>query len=130
MTTFPFANGSLEGNNTLTIGLNFAGTTLSESELDPSDTHGAVGLDHIVELNNGRYKVYDKDTGAEVQNSTVTYPTNLLLTPECCTILLAIAGWLRVHTNSTILRRLFWLRPLIVQIRLKAGLVSSLTPLG
>ena len=55
----------------ITIGLNFAGTTSFESSLNPSDTHGAVGLEHIVELNNGQYKVYDKDTGAEVQSSTI-----------------------------------------------------------
>ena len=55
----------------LTIGLNFTGSTFFESGLNPPDTMGAVGSDHIVELINGRYKVYDKDTGAVVQTSSL-----------------------------------------------------------
>ena len=42
------------------IGLNFTGTTLSESGFIPPDSMMAVGEDHVVELINGRYKVYDK----------------------------------------------------------------------
>ncbi len=58
--------------------LNFTSTTFGSQ--DPSnqqsgsivpDTMGGVGSDHIVELINGRYTVYDKDTGAELETSTL-----------------------------------------------------------
>lgn len=54
-----------------TIGLNFTGSTVFESGFNPPDTMGAVGSDHIVELINGRYKVYDKDTGAVEETSSL-----------------------------------------------------------
>ncbi len=56
---------------TLKTELNFTGSKVSESGFNPPDTMGGVGSDHIVELINGRYKVYDKDTGAVVQTSTL-----------------------------------------------------------
>ncbi|MEB3248682.1 MAG: PEP-CTERM sorting domain-containing protein [Merismopediaceae bacterium] len=44
-----------------TVGINFTGTSRTESGLFyPPDTMGAVGLDHIVQLLNGSYAVYDK----------------------------------------------------------------------
>lgn len=45
------------------VGLNFTGSTRAEVGLNPPDTMGAVGPDHIVELNNGRFAVYDKQNG-------------------------------------------------------------------
>ena len=63
---------SMAENSLITIGLNFPGTVYvpSDTSLDPSDAHGAVGLDHIVELNNNAYRVYDKDTGGLIENLT------------------------------------------------------------
>jgi hypothetical protein len=46
-----------------TTGLNFAGSTANNSIFIPPDTQGAVGPDHIVEMLNGVYAVYDKATG-------------------------------------------------------------------
>ena len=48
---------------TLQKGLDFTGTTLPQSGFIPPDTMGAVGPNHIVELLNGRYAVYDKTNG-------------------------------------------------------------------
>ena len=45
-------------------GTNFLGTTIDESGFIPPDTMGAVGDDHIVEMLNGAFAIYDKDTGA------------------------------------------------------------------
>ena len=50
-----------------TIGLNFIGTT---GDGGPPDTMGAVGPNHIVELNNPEYRVFDKDTGSQVKFAT------------------------------------------------------------
>lgn len=55
----------------LTIGLNFTGTNLFQSGFIPPDTMGAVGPDHIVELLNGRYVVYDKSNGNQVEASSL-----------------------------------------------------------
>ncbi len=55
--------------NRLTIGLNFTGSTVSDSFVTPPDTMGAVGPDHIVELINGRYSVYRKQDGILLQSS-------------------------------------------------------------
>jgi hypothetical protein len=53
-------------------GLDFTGSTLyTNSNSIPPDTMGAVGPNHIVELINGRYSVYNKTTGANVQTSTL-----------------------------------------------------------
>ncbi len=70
MTNFPLlhTNDNSQADSPITIGLNIPGTPDSESQLNPSDAHGAVGLEHIVEMNNGRFKVYDKDTGDVVQD--------------------------------------------------------------
>ena len=58
--------------------LNFTSTTLGfqdpsnqQSGFRPPDTMGGVGSDRIVELINGRYTVYDKNTGAELETSTL-----------------------------------------------------------
>ncbi|NEP86877.1 MAG: hypothetical protein F6K18_08540 [Okeania sp. SIO2C2] len=59
-------------NLTVNVGLNFTGSTLGiDSGFIPPDTMGGVGNDHIVELINGRYSVYDKTTGTRVQTSTL-----------------------------------------------------------
>jgi hypothetical protein len=51
----------------VTIGLNFQGSQLSvDSGFIPPDTMGAVGPDDIVELINGRFDVYDKTTGMQI----------------------------------------------------------------
>lgn len=51
----------------VTVGLNFQGSQLFvDSGFIPPDTMGAVGPDHIVEMINGRFDVYDKTTGNEV----------------------------------------------------------------
>lgn len=70
MKNFPSfnTNNSLQDDSPITIGLNFPGTPDSETPVNPSDAHGAVGLDHIVELNNGRYRNYDKDTAEVLEN--------------------------------------------------------------
>lgn len=43
-----------------TIGTNFEGTSLSESGFRPPDSMGAVGPNHIVELINGTFAIYDR----------------------------------------------------------------------
>ncbi|MEQ9236503.1 PEP-CTERM sorting domain-containing protein [Coleofasciculus sp. E2-BRE-01] len=56
----------------LNIGLNFTGSTfLEDSFFIPPDTMGGVGSEHIVELINGRYSVYEKTTGTPVQTSSL-----------------------------------------------------------
>jgi hypothetical protein len=53
------------------ITLNFTSVRRSEYGglgLAPPDTMGAVGEDHIVEFINGLYRVFDKSTGAVLQN--------------------------------------------------------------
>ncbi len=56
----------------LSTGLNFTGSTFGvDSSFIPPDTMGAVGSDYIVELINGRYSVYEKDTGNRVQTSSL-----------------------------------------------------------
>ena len=53
------------------LGLNFTGSTRSDSGFFPPDTMGTVGPDHIVELINGRYAVYDKTTGGSLASSSL-----------------------------------------------------------
>jgi|GEM_PF-1030455 len=53
-----------------TIGTNFLADTINNSGFIPPDTMGGVGTDHIVELINGRYTVYDKD-GNQLFTSTL-----------------------------------------------------------
>jgi hypothetical protein len=55
----------------LVIGQNFAGSNSTQSGFFPPDTMGAVGLAHFVELINGRYSVYRKSDGVEVQASSL-----------------------------------------------------------
>jgi hypothetical protein len=52
------------------IGLNFTGSNRANSGLIPPDTMGAVGPNHIVELNNGRFAVYDKQDGALITDQS------------------------------------------------------------
>ena len=52
-------------------GLNFTATTFPQSGFIPPDTHGAVGPNHIVELINGSYAVFDKDDGSELDRSSL-----------------------------------------------------------
>lgn len=54
-----------------TIGQNFTGSSLGQSNFIPPDSMGAIGPDHFVELINGRYAVYDRDTGLTVQASSL-----------------------------------------------------------
>ena len=51
----------------VTIGLNFQGSQLFVDSFSiPPDTMGAVGPNHIVQMINGRFDVYNKSTGVEV----------------------------------------------------------------
>jgi hypothetical protein len=61
---------------TFTIGQNFTGSTFSASGFIPPDTMGAVGPDHIVELINGRYAVYDKNGVSQQSSSLNDFWTN------------------------------------------------------
>jgi uncharacterized repeat protein (TIGR01451 family) len=63
------ANGSL-----VTIGLNFQGSELDvDSGFVPPDTMGAVGPNHVVEIINGRFEVYDKITGFAVVSTSLDF---------------------------------------------------------
>jgi hypothetical protein len=54
------------------IGRNFTGSTfLLDSNFRVPDTMGAAGIDHYVELINGRFSVYRKNDGVRVQTSTL-----------------------------------------------------------
>lgn len=54
------------------IGANWTGSTYKfDAGVPPPDTMGAVGPRHFVEFINSRYAVYDKATGALVQQSTL-----------------------------------------------------------
>jgi hypothetical protein len=44
----------------LTIGQNFTGLTIRESRAIPADSFGAVGLNHIIQVANGGFSIYDK----------------------------------------------------------------------
>lgn len=50
---------------------NFLGSTIYDSGFIPPDTMGAVGMDHIVEMLNGAFAIYDKDTGALISRITL-----------------------------------------------------------
>ena len=53
-------------------GQNFTGSTFRmDSNFIPPDSMGAVGPEHFVELINGRYAVYDKNSGVRVQTSSL-----------------------------------------------------------
>ncbi len=58
---------------TVDLGLNFTSSTRGfNSSFIPPDTMGAVGSEHIVELINGRYSVYDKSTAQNLQSSSLS----------------------------------------------------------
>jgi hypothetical protein len=44
----------------LTVGQNFTGLTIRESRAIPADSFGAVGLNHIIQVANGGFSIYDK----------------------------------------------------------------------
>ena len=53
----------------VTIGLNFQGSRLYVDSFSiPPDTMGAVGPNHIVEMINGSFKIYNKTTGAVISS--------------------------------------------------------------
>jgi hypothetical protein len=55
----------------LQIGQNFTGSYYGVDSSDtPADANGAIGPQHFVELINGRFSVYDKQTGSRVQSKT------------------------------------------------------------
>ena len=55
-----------------TIGLNFQTSQRAvDSFFIPPDTMGAVGPDHIVEMINGNYEVFDKNTGASLDSRSL-----------------------------------------------------------
>lgn len=59
------------------IGQNFTGTNLSQVNVIPPDTMGAVGVDYFVEFLNGRYATYRKSDGAQISAiSDGTFWTN------------------------------------------------------
>lgn len=53
-----------------TIGTNFLGSTFNDSGFIPPDTMGSVGLNHIVEMLNGVFAIYDK-TGAQISSTSL-----------------------------------------------------------
>jgi hypothetical protein len=56
----------------VTIGENFTGSTFGiDSNFPMPDTMGASGIDHFVELINGRYSVYRKSDGVKVETRTL-----------------------------------------------------------
>jgi hypothetical protein len=60
MSTFAISM-TAQATTVVTVGTNFTGTSISQSGFFPPDTMGAVGLNHIVELINGSYAVYNKN---------------------------------------------------------------------
>lgn len=59
------------GGGASSIGTNFTGSTINESGFIPPDTMGAVGVNHIVEMLNGVFAIYDKGTGNLVSRVTL-----------------------------------------------------------
>jgi len=57
---------------TIAVGLNFTSTTAatSHTKAQAPDANGGVGLDHVVELINGDFRVYDKRTGTRLLELT------------------------------------------------------------
>jgi hypothetical protein len=56
---------------TVQIGVNVLGSRRNNSFFIPPDTMGAVGPDHIVEILNGVYAVYDKTDGSLVSRTSL-----------------------------------------------------------
>jgi hypothetical protein len=74
---------------TLSIGTNFTGQTMLDLPalnggytFIPPDTDGAVGPDHIVEMINGAYAVYDKSGSLLTRTSLDAFWTNSGITPS------------------------------------------------
>lgn len=63
----------------VSIGLNFQSSELGiDSGSIPPDTMGAVGPDHIVEMINGNFQIFDKSTGTSVDNRSLnSFWTNI-----------------------------------------------------
>jgi hypothetical protein len=57
--------------NTVQMVKSFPGINSTASGFIPPDTMGAIGPSHFAELINGRYAVFDKNTGNQVQTSTL-----------------------------------------------------------
>lgn len=53
------------------LGTNFTGTQVTDTNVIPPGTNGSVGVNHIVELVNRRFVVYDKTTTALISSSTL-----------------------------------------------------------
>ncbi len=56
---------------TSNIGANFGGTTLSQTNSIPPDTSGAVGPNHFVEMVNGQFVIYNKQTGGDIERRSL-----------------------------------------------------------
>ncbi len=82
-----------------TIGLNFQMSQSGaggDTSFRPPDTMGAVGPDHIVEMINGRYEIYDKITAAVLDSRSLnsfwtnvaglTIPANFCQADNTCSI--------------------------------------------
>jgi hypothetical protein len=54
----------------LTLGTNFTGVTFRDTRVIPPDSFGAVGLDHIVQVANGSFSIYDKQ-GNQIRRSSL-----------------------------------------------------------
>ncbi len=54
-----------------TIGQNFAGLSYQDGPVIPADNSGAVGLQHIVQVTNQGFAVYDKATGQVRQKTSL-----------------------------------------------------------
>jgi hypothetical protein len=64
-------NGAGATAQNIQVGQNFTGITLSEAGTIPSDSHGAVGNQHIVQVTNGALAIYDKRNGQRLQQSSL-----------------------------------------------------------
>ena len=57
------------------VGTTFSGTSINEAGFIPPDINGAVGPAHYVEMVNGRYRVYNKGTGAVIAGQDMSLNT-------------------------------------------------------
>lgn len=69
-------------------GININGVNETEAGgLRPPDTHGAVGLDHFVEITNSHIDIYRKSDGVRVKSVSLAsffgYTTQTLFDPRC-----------------------------------------------
>ncbi len=65
-----FASGERAIAAVLSIGTNFAGATSLDARVIPADPFGAVSANHIVQVTNGAFAIYDKQ-GKLLQRSTL-----------------------------------------------------------